>query len=349
MNHPIQIVGGGLAGLLLGIRLLREGVPVTLVEAGQYPRHRICGEFLSGNGVRILEENGLLEPLLERGARRASQVAFYSSTKLLQQFEIPDPAICISRFQFDQALVDSFQRAGGELITGMRFRPQEGQGDTGVVWAIGRNQKNRDPQGWRWFGLKMHAQAVELEADLEMHLHENAYIGLCRVEGGSVNLCGLFRNRPGEPDAFRRPMEEVLSGPIGSILNERTSNAKFLPETRCAVGGLDLLPKKAVDHSTCRVGDSVTMIPPLTGNGMSMALESADASTAPLASYSRGGISWEQARALAASSMDQRFESRLYWARLLQRFLFLPVGREVALEVSRRLPFLWTSGFLRTR
>ena len=44
----ITIVGGGLAGLSLGIALRRRGVPVNLHEAGVYPRHRVCGEFISG-------------------------------------------------------------------------------------------------------------------------------------------------------------------------------------------------------------------------------------------------------------------------------------------------------------
>jgi len=47
---PITIVGGGLAGLTLGIGLRQRGVPVTIWEAGKYPRHRVCGEFISGNG-----------------------------------------------------------------------------------------------------------------------------------------------------------------------------------------------------------------------------------------------------------------------------------------------------------
>ena len=45
---PIEIIGGGLAGLSLGLALRRAGVPVTLYEAGSYPRHRVCGEFITG-------------------------------------------------------------------------------------------------------------------------------------------------------------------------------------------------------------------------------------------------------------------------------------------------------------
>ena len=51
----MTIAGGGLAGLVLGIALRDREIPVVLHEAGRYPRHRVCGEFLSGNGPALLE------------------------------------------------------------------------------------------------------------------------------------------------------------------------------------------------------------------------------------------------------------------------------------------------------
>ena len=52
---PITIVGGGLAGLTLGIGLRQRQIPVAVWEAGNYPRHRVCGEFISGRGQQTLE------------------------------------------------------------------------------------------------------------------------------------------------------------------------------------------------------------------------------------------------------------------------------------------------------
>ena len=59
-GKPITIIGGGLAGLTLGIGLRQLGAPVTIWEAGRYPRHRVCGEFISGNGQAVLQRFGLL-------------------------------------------------------------------------------------------------------------------------------------------------------------------------------------------------------------------------------------------------------------------------------------------------
>ena len=59
----ISIVGGGLAGLSLGVALRRHGIPVILFEAGSYPRHRVCGEFISGLSKATLNTLGLQDLL----------------------------------------------------------------------------------------------------------------------------------------------------------------------------------------------------------------------------------------------------------------------------------------------
>ena len=65
--RPVEIVGGGLAGLSLGLALRRAGVDVTVYEAGHYPRHRVCGEFITGLPRRTRERLGL-DPFLADAA-----------------------------------------------------------------------------------------------------------------------------------------------------------------------------------------------------------------------------------------------------------------------------------------
>ena len=105
---PITIIGGGLAGLTLGIGLRQHGVPVTIHEAGHYPRHRVCGEFISGRGQATLARLGLRELLDQAGAVSAQTTAFFSATKSTAQRPLPSPAICLSRFLLDAALAKKF-------------------------------------------------------------------------------------------------------------------------------------------------------------------------------------------------------------------------------------------------
>lgn len=344
MPERVTIVGGGLAGLTLGIWLRQRGVPVTVWEAGHYPRHRVCGEFISGAGQRSLARSGLLDGLPKADAVTATSVAFFAGKAVVPARPLPEPAWCISRYVLDQWLAVEFQRLGGELRSGTRWTGGFG---AGIVRANGRRAEPV-AGGPRLFGLKVHARGVALDADLEMHLVPSGYVGLCRLAGGEVNICGLFRSAAAVPDLARR-WRDWLGGPADSVLHSRLASAEFDDGSFCSVAGLCLRPQRATGQTECCVGDALTMIPPVTGNGMSMAFESAELAVEPLAKLSRGDLTWAQAQQEIASACDQRFASRLRWAGWFQRVLFQPCGPAVLLCLAGRSSWFWRRLFKRTR
>ena len=342
---PITIVGGGLAGLTLGIGLRQHGVPVTVWEAGRYPRHRVCGEFISGRGQETLSRLGLRELLERAGAVNAATAAFFSATQSAPPRSLPTRALCLSRFALDHALAAEFRRLGGELREDQRRR--DGDFGEGIIRATGRRAQTGE-NGLRWFGMKAHARKVALTADLEMHVSPRGYVGLCRVDGGAVNVCGLFRRRAGEgqtPQNWR----EWLGGPAGSPLNQRLAAAEFDESSFCAVAGISLRPQRAVARTECCVGDAITMIPPVTGNGMSMAFESAGLAVEPLAAWSRGEVPWAQTQHGLARRCDAAFARRLVWAKWLQRMMLTPSLHGVLVRFVSRSEWFWRAAFERTR
>src|SRR5262249_42731548 len=152
--------------------------------------------------------------------------------------------------------------------------------------------------------------------------------------------CGLFRRPKEGGEAGLRP-REALAGVPGSILRERLANAVFDEESFSSVAGLSLRPQKAVKHNECCVGDTLTMIPPVTGNGMSMAFESAEVAIEPLANYSKGRISWDEARLMIAKGCDERFAKRLVWAARVQSVLLTPCLQGALVSVVPRWDWLW--------
>src|SRR5579863_7352937 len=100
-TRPITIVGGGLAGLTLGIGLRRRDVPATVWEAGNYPRHRVCGEFISGNGLAVLQRLSVRELFESAGAIPAESATFISGSHRSPIRRLPVPALCLSRFAMD--------------------------------------------------------------------------------------------------------------------------------------------------------------------------------------------------------------------------------------------------------
>jgi menaquinone-9 beta-reductase len=133
------------------------------------------------------------------------------------------------------------------------------------------------------------------------------------------------------------------------VLHARLAGARFDEDSFCSVAGLCLRPQRATERTECCVGDALTMIPPVTGNGMSMAFESAELAIKPLTRFSRGELSWAGAQASIARACDQRFTSRLRWAAGVQRALFQPLVRGVLLFAAGKSECLWRAIFARTR
>jgi menaquinone-9 beta-reductase len=356
---PILIIGGGLAGLTLGIGLRREGIPVTIWEAGHYPRHRVCGEFISGSGQRVLEKLELRETVEAVGVHRAETAMFVAETLSGPVHRIAHEAWTLSRFTLDTLLARQFEACGGELRTSSRWKGACGEG---VVRASGRRLPGAASE-WHWFGLKVHARNLELGADLEMHSLPRAYVGLCRLPDQKVNVCGLFRraataHEPDHAEGFHhRPLggspdqawQQILRGSTGTVLHDRLATAVFDSDSFCSVAGLNLESSLGSGSTECQIGDALTMIPPVTGNGMSMALEAAHMAIDPLAAYSRGLVSWTEAQQIVARTCKQAFASRLAWARLLHVLMFAPTIRNRFARVLLGSGLLWRLLFAKTR
>jgi 2-polyprenyl-6-methoxyphenol hydroxylase-like FAD-dependent oxidoreductase len=346
-HKPITIIGGGLAGLTLGIGLRQREVPVKIFEAGNYPRHRVCGEFISGNGQAVLDRLGLLARFEQAGAVYARTVMFVCGSNRSPVRQLAAPALCLSRLAMDALLAETFQHLGGELLVNTRWTSDENR--EGIVHAAGRRTQAAEKNP-RWFGVKAHvsrSSPVNLEADLEMHVSPDGYIGVNRINGGEVNVCGLFRVRQGNRQPGSKP--DWLRGGTNSLLHERLGAAEFEPDSFCSVAGLQLKPQRAAAKKECCVGDTLTMTPPVTGNGMSMAFESAEMAVEPLTAYSQGKLNWMQAQQQIARRCDAAFSRRLAWARLLQWMMISPALQSRLGAMLLRSDWLWRLMFTQTR
>ena len=185
-SRAVEIVGGGLAGLSLGLALRRAGVTTRIIEAGSYPRHRVCGEFITGLPAATRTHLGLNDFLGDAAQNR--EVGWFIRGCTVRHQRLPSVALGLSRHALDTRLADAFVAAGGELQTNTRAIDLRNL--TGRVFATGRRRSTS-----AWLGLKIHAVSLELARDLEVHLGDHAYIGLTRIESNRVNICGLFRRR----------------------------------------------------------------------------------------------------------------------------------------------------------
>ena len=318
-TRPIHIVGGGVGGLALGIRLRQLDVKTRISESGTYPRHRVCGEFISGRGVKLLRELGVFDAFLGGGGKLAETMKFFGTRAMSPVIRMPQPAFCISRYAMDRIMSDQFKSMGGELCTGLRVASEKLR-DEGTVLANGR--KPNTEKHATWTGYKFHVQGLKLEADLEMHFNNGGYLGMCAVEKDWVNVCGLMPSKHVTGLNLRSRWKGFLRSNLHPKKHQALETIEMMEGSICFVSGISYNTHqlKRTDPLV-RVGDRMSTIPPLTGNGMSLAIESAWLASEPIAQYASSKNNWTEMTESLTGLQSRYFQKRLAVSIPLQSLL----------------------------
>ncbi len=198
---PIEIVGGGLPGGTCpwASALRRSGVPVTLYEAGDYPRHRVCGEFIAGLAEGTVEALGLGPHLA--GRPPPPGVTYFLRDRPLRPYALPGDRMGHKPAHARRAARRGLQGGeGGDLRT--RTRLEEGTpvpraaSSLPAGGAAGRSgwDSESTPGAWRWpMTSRSHLRGARLRRPLS------------RTETGEVNVCGIFLTGAASPSGDRPP------------------------------------------------------------------------------------------------------------------------------------------------
>jgi flavin-dependent dehydrogenase len=329
--NPISIIGGGLAGLSLGIALRRHDIAVTLYEAGTYPRHKVCGEFIAGIKPDTLNKLGISGCLEDACHHR--KTAWFLHNRQVREDVLPEPVIGISRFALDDRLANEFVRLGGKLHTHHRVR--DASGAEGQVWAAGRQLTKSS-----WIGIKLHSLDYSLESDLEVHLGKYGYAGASSVENGQINICGLFRRRPDIREKKQALLLAYLEACGMNKMASKLRNSRIDLKSSTGVAAIDFNHSHQA-HDKIYLGDQFTVIPPFTGNGMTMAFEAGVLAAEPIAAYASEKQSWSETVNSVNWLLRQKFRLRLILSRLMHPWLYTPSLQHILFGLSRThlLPF----------
>ncbi|TXK73863.1 NAD(P)/FAD-dependent oxidoreductase [Paenibacillus sp. N3.4] len=365
-SHDVAVLGAGIAGSCLAKSLADQGWDTVLIDRKQFPRHKVCGEFLSPESQNMLNDLGL------GGIVEALQPSIINRTQLIFNFgtclEIPLPgmALGVSRYSLDSALHLAAQKAGvnvqtsttvtsvypcdsGYTIEAKQGGERKGYQVRAVIAAWGANGRSgllgQSPDSKAtntYMGVKSHYTGIEMEQVVELYFFDGGYLGISPIEGGRVNAAALLKQ-----ETFKHTEKSIL-GLIEAAsrknpkLHQRMANALPVLGTQSAVAPVNLERKPLTWDRIPYVGDASMMIPPLCGDGMSMALRSA-LICAPLASrYLGGEISLDRWQQEYSQSIKREFKRPLQWGRFLQWSLGVPIlprALLVAAHVTPRMAY----------
>jgi flavin-dependent dehydrogenase len=345
------VIGAGPAGCVAALVLARAGVEVTLVEQHRFPRDKVCGECLSALAIHTLETLGIARLLAELRPAVLREASIYTTADARYRLPLPRPMWGISRSALDAFLLGQAVSAGARVMQparceGVDDKPgairvrdlranevQTIQADW-VIVADGKGLQSLSPAPPTGdFGIKAHFRDVDGPRDaIELFGVNGAYGGLAAVEGATWNAAFSV------PVAQLRGCGGNIDGLFQSIrrenpcLNRRMSGARRIGEWLASP-----LPRFGVRRhwpaGVIPVGNAAAAIEPIGGEGMGLAIASAELAARHLLKHGTSGSS-----AVARAELFSRYERLWRIRRAACRLAAMVVSRP---HVSRLLlPFL---------
>ncbi len=357
-QFDVIIIGGGLAGLTSAIDLSKNNFKVLLIEKNSFPKHKVCGEYVSNEVLPYLEYLGF-NPF-EFGAKRITNFELTTHNNKTIQTELPLGGFGMSRYEMDFQL---YQLALKQKVTVLKdtvinvifendvfsVQTKSGQSFTSKITmgAFGK-RSNLDTTLQRSFitkkspylGVKIHMSGNFPENKVALHNFQGGYCGVSKVENDHINLCYITNyeafKRYKDIDAFQN---EVLFKNL--VLKELFQNSNIEFDKPLTISQISFETKNPIENHMIMCGDSAGMIHPLCGNGMAMAIRSAQLASGLIIDYLQNKID-------TRAALERKYVK--VWNKTFS--LRLKVGHSIAylfrqdwlapklLVVLRRVPFL---------
>ncbi len=360
-NAEVLIIGGGLAGLVNAIHLSRLGLQVVVVEKNEFPKHKVCGEYISNEVLPYLQYLDA-DPMV-LGAKRINRFLMSSEKGKTIKADLPLGGFGISRYKLDHFLFQKAKENGCVIIKAtvekvdflndyFLVSTREGQNYSAklVIGAHGKRSnidvnlkrlfiKKRSP----YLAVKGHFEGEFPDDLVALHNFKGGYCGVSKVENDLLNICYLSDYRSFQRfkniDDFQK--EVLYKNPL---LREVLENSRPVFEKPLTISQISFLPKNPVENYILMSGDAAGMIHPLCGNGMAMAIHSAKILSELIERFFTNEIQSRKALELAyAKQWNRQFQKRLLAGRVFQTFFRMDALSEFMLSglmmVPNLLPF----------
>ncbi|MCW2120707.1 NAD(P)/FAD-dependent oxidoreductase [Flavobacterium sp. 7A] len=359
MNNKteITIIGAGLAGLTAAIHLLKQGFSVTIIEKNSFPKHKVCGEFISneiwdywltlGLNITSLQPTKIDKTLLSTTDGKSIE-----SSLLLGGFGI-------SRYKLDYYLYQKTLELGGNIIKAnvnkvtfsndiFTLRTEENRLYLSkiVLGSFGK-RSNLDLKMHRefiqkkspWLAVKAHYD-LELPDDIVMlHNFDGGYCGVSKIENNKVNICYLvqYSSFKKYKDIIDFQKKVMMKNPhLNSVFKE----GKMLFEKPLTISQISFEDKPKIENHMIMIGDAAGMIHPLCGNGMAIAVHSAKIASELATKYLHNKITRTQFENQYVATWNKTFKSRIQFGSILSKILLNNSLSKLVMKSLIFFPFL---------
>ncbi len=362
MSSPLMfdviIVGGGLAGLTSAIHLSKYHFKVLLVEKNEYPKHKVCGEYVSNEVLPYFAYLGI--DVFKLGAKKINKFVLSTPKGKRIKATLPLGGFGISRFTLDFELAKKAKALGvtilqdsvekihfeHDLFSVTTKKNQEFISKI-VIGAYGKRStldvtlkrgfiKNKSP----FLAVKTHVQGHFSEDMVALHNFEGGYCGVSKVEDDRINLCYITNF-----EAFKKykNIEEFQEKVLFKNKHLKTifENSKAVFNAPLTISQVSFSSKNPVKNHIIMCGDTAGMIHPLCGNGMSMAIRSAQMASLVIIDYLQEKIETRELLEKRYSKIwNKEFQNRLKMGHIVAQLFSKNTLAETLITILKWFPKL---------
>ncbi|MDY7105021.1 MAG: NAD(P)/FAD-dependent oxidoreductase [Actinomycetota bacterium] len=359
-SSEVLVVGAGPAGTAAAATLARAGVDVTVLDRATFPRDKCCGDGLTADALRRLEELGL-DPATVPSWMAVDEVTITAPSGRRRVFPLPDAggsyAVVARRAELDAALVDLARDAGARVIEGRTcVAVDDAERDTVSVttddatvhtarwlvaadgaWSPVRRHLGIAEPGYRgeWYAARQYFVDVGPQAASELHVWFEpellpGYVWSFPLADGTANVGFgiLTRGSIGTGD-MAQWWDTLLARPhIRSVLGERARAAGRMRAwpIPARLGAVELTAGRVLF-----VGDAAAATDPMSGEGIAQALATGTFAAEAIAAEPGAAADVVGARYRRHVERDMGADHAL--ADRLSRLLSARAGAELALTL----------------